>query len=239
MTDESGPAIISQRILAAETLPNEAEQQRRRQIAETRDLEVFAPVELERVEGGNGLLVFVPDGTLWVQGTRHHVDVLGREKVRVVYEGDPLTPRFLIPANEAGGNAPATLAEWNEREARRTTAIERSRQEQEAKRKALRLTAEPVTFDALAGDGATLTLRQAAEKVEAAGGTIRVEDARLVVALPPSALHTMGLPSQAVKAAARLYKAEAEVVASAKRGGEVAASKLPDKAILPSGALAP
>jgi hypothetical protein len=35
------------------------------------------------------------------------------------------------------------------------------------------------------------------------------------------------------------YEAEAVVVEAAKRGGEVAASKLPDKAILPSGALAP
>jgi hypothetical protein len=80
-----GPSIIGG--LRTTELPDEAEARRLHSIAETRDLGVFAPVELERVEGGDGLLVFTgsgPDhGTLWVQGSRHDVEFRGREKVRV------------------------------------------------------------------------------------------------------------------------------------------------------------
>jgi hypothetical protein len=145
----------------------------------------------------------------------------------------------LVRAIEVVGDYPATLSEWEERQARRAAAIERSRQEQERERERRRAGAEPVTLDVLARDGVRLTLRQAGEVVRDAGGTIRVEDSRLVVALPPSSLFVMGQPSQAVKAAERLYRAEADVVAAAKRGGEIDVRKLPDKAVLPSGKLEP
>jgi hypothetical protein len=229
--------------MRAAELPDEAEARRLHSLAETKGLETFAPIELERLEGGDGLLVFTgsgPDhGTLWLQGSRHDVEFRGREKVRVTFEGDPLTPRYLVPANEVVGEYPATLAEWEERRARRAAAIERNRQKQEQERERLRSIAEPVTFDDLARDGQRLTLRQAGETVRNAGGTIRLQDSRLVVALAPSALLSQGRPSAAAKAAERLYLAEAEVVAAAKRGGEIDVRKLPDKAILPSGKLEP
>lgn len=47
----------------------------------------------------------------------HRVDVIGRERVRVVFEGDPPTPRFLQRATDANNDGPATLAQWEERQA--------------------------------------------------------------------------------------------------------------------------
>jgi hypothetical protein len=115
-------------ILAVE-LPEEAEARRLHSIAETKGLEVFAPVELERVEGSDDLLVFTGSGrdhgTLWVQSGKHDVEFRGREKVRVVFESDPVTPRFLVRADDLIGNYPATLAEWEERQARKAAARER------------------------------------------------------------------------------------------------------------------
>jgi hypothetical protein len=122
--------------LPAVELPADAEARRLQSIAETKGLEVFAPVELERVEGSDDLLVFTGSGrdhnSLWVQGARHDVEFRGREKVRVVYEGDPLTPRFLIPATEHSDAYPRTLDEWQERQARKAAARERGRVEAEA-----------------------------------------------------------------------------------------------------------
>ena len=96
-------------------LPDEAEARRLIEVQEAGGVETFAAVELERVEGHNGLLVFTgagpQHGTLWVQGEKHHVESLGREKVRVTFEGSPPTPRYLIPADKR--NLPATLAEWD------------------------------------------------------------------------------------------------------------------------------
>lgn len=56
--------------------------------------------------------------------------------------------------------------------ARRSAAAERQQRAQAAKLDRLRRIAEPVTFDDLAGDGVRLTLRQAGEAVERAGGTL-------------------------------------------------------------------
>jgi hypothetical protein len=137
------------------------------------------------------------------------------------------------------GNYPATLEEWEARQSKRAAAIEQSRREAEGERERLRAIAEPIVYDDLAADGVRLTLRQAAEAVVNAGGVIRVQDSRLVVSLAPSALLTIGQKSLAARAAARLYLAEAEVVAAAGRRGEIDVRKLPDKAILPSGKLEP
>jgi hypothetical protein len=48
----------------------------------------------------------------------------------------------------------------------------------------------------------------------------------------------MGQPSAASRGAARLYAAEEAVLATASKRGEVAVAKLPDRFVLPSGALA-
>jgi hypothetical protein len=232
--------VIGEAAFRTETLPSEAEQRRLHSLAETRGLEVFAAVELERVEGADGLLVFVPDGSLWVQGTRHHVDLLGRDKVRVTYEGDPLTARFLIRANEQVRNFPATLEEWQARQGRKTASRERSRQEAERERERLRASAEPVTYDDLAQDGARMTLRRAGEAVLQAGGIVRNKDGRLIVSLPPSALYTLGRPSLAARAATRLFLAESAVLAApSKRNGEVNVPKLAAEMVTPAGRLVP
>jgi hypothetical protein len=72
------------------------EQQRLREIADAQHLEVVAPIELERVEGSDRLLVFVPDGSLWLQGSRADVEFRGRDRTRVTFEGDPPTARYLV-----------------------------------------------------------------------------------------------------------------------------------------------
>jgi hypothetical protein len=84
-----GPAVVGSSFPPAVTLPDEGEAARRHAIAETAGLEVFAPVELERVEGSDKLLVFVgagdDAGSLWVQTTSHGVGVFGRRAVRVTF----------------------------------------------------------------------------------------------------------------------------------------------------------
>ena len=244
MSSENPAPVVGGNIFAMEArqLPGEEETQRLHSLQETRGLEVFAPIELERVEGRRGLLVFTGSGpdhnTLWLQGERHHVDALGREYVRVVFEGKPLTPRFLIRATQQ--SLPATLAEWEARQAHRAAARERSLQDAERKRERLRKLAEPVTYDDVAHDNARMTLRQAGEIVQQAGGTLRVHDGRLIVSLHSSVLLVMGKPSDASKAAKRLYLAEPAVLATGtKRNGDIAVSKLPNKMVTPSGALAP
>jgi hypothetical protein len=240
---DPGPPVVGSPVLQVQELPDEAEAARRASIAATSGLETVAAIELEKVSGSDELLVVTgsgPDaGSLWIQGTSHDAGFHGRQNVRVVFEGDPPTPRHLVRASEVVGNYPATLEEWEARQARRAASIERGRAEAEAQRERLRASAAAVTFDTLERDGVELTLRQAAEAVVTAGGTIRVEDGRVVVALAPSALLTLGQASRALKAARRLYVAEAEVVACTKRGGEIDVRKLPDKAILPSGSLEP
>jgi hypothetical protein len=223
---------------------DEDEQRRRAEIAETRGLDVFDPHDLERVEGGDGLLVFTGPG-------ENHGPLLDPDRPAAwrtswaamsfgsFSRAKPLTPRFLVRADRVVGEAPATLTEWQERRDRKAAAVEASRVKQAAAVEAARKLAEPVTLDALAFDGATMTLREAGEVVHKAGGTIKVRSSRLVVSLPPGALFVLGGLSPAAKAARRLYAAEDAIVALAGRGGEVSIGKLPAKPILPSGRLAP
>jgi hypothetical protein len=227
--------------MRATTLPSEEEARRLHQIAETKGLEVFAAVELEKVEGREGLLVFTGSGpehgSLWVQGAKYHAQELGRDKVRVVFEGKPVTPRFLIPASSR--ELPATLSEWQVRQERRRQALERQRQEAEKERKAAAATAKPVTWANLHGaPGLPVTLRAVAEQLHDLGGTIRIEAGRVVVALPARALTTPYATGP--KLAAYLYAAHEAIVEAVKgRAGPVAIAKLPERELLPSGHLAP
>jgi hypothetical protein len=233
-----GPAIVGFR---SEKLDAD-EERRLREIREAGELEVFAAVELERVEGSDALLVFTgsgPDhGTLWVQGGKHDAEFRGRSQVRVTFEGSPVSPRYLVRAAEAGGGYPATLQEWEEQQARKAARREQAQREAEARIEGLRKTAEAVTYDDLAGDPYRMTLRESADAIVAAGGTLRIRDSRLVVSLPQGALFTMGQPSAVARAAARLYAAEEAVLSAASKRGEVAVAKLPSLFVLPSGALA-
>jgi hypothetical protein len=146
---------------------------------------------------------------------------------------------YLTAARATGADSPRSLAELEERKRERDRRMaEKAKADAEAL-KAKRATAEPVVYDDLVRDGQWLTLRQSGEAVLAAGGSIRVVGSRLVVSLPPGASMVLGVESSAARGAKRLYLAEVEVVAAAGRGGEVAPSKLPAKAILPSGRLVP
>jgi hypothetical protein len=112
---------------------DEHEQRRRLAIAETSGLETFDPDDLDVLEyNGNRLLVHRPDGTLWAQTSRGMADILGRDAIRVVFEGPPgkLTPRYLVRASRTVGEIPETLGELEERQARRAAVIEASRRDQ-------------------------------------------------------------------------------------------------------------
>jgi hypothetical protein len=222
---------------------DEAEQRRQILIAESGGVEVFAAAELERVEGSEPpLLVFLPNGSLWVQGSRHDVDVRGREKVRVVYEGPSgqETPRYLVRASDTVGDYPDTLTELEERQARKDAARERNRAKQAAELDALRRTARPVSLNDFER-GFPATLRAVAERLDSLGGTVRIEGGRLVVSLPESALgHTGegGGPGFGLRLAGYLYRGEEAILAAVKnRNGSVSPAKLPDQPITPRGAL--
>lgn len=84
----------------------------------------------------------------------------------------------------------------------------------------------------MAGDVAPalqLTLRQAADRIDQAGGKIEVRRDRLVVSLPPNAA-TFG--REPIDAARVLYMAEPTVAAALKAGDD-----LPDAPVTPAGAL--
>lgn len=93
----------------------------------------------------------------------------------------------------------------------------------------MRSTAVPVTADSFE-TGPTLTLRAAAEQVEREGGTVKVEGGALVISLPPPRFGVAG----PLSAARRLYLAEEIVLEHLN-----ARRPLPDRAVLPSGKLAP
>jgi hypothetical protein len=137
---------------------------------------------------------------------------------------------YVWPAHESQRHdAPNSRAELEARARRRET--ERERQEAEARTnlELLRSQARPVTLGDL--DPATRsTLAEAGQRVEQAGGNLEVAKGRLVISLPPTA----ATDPSAVSALRQLYLAETEVVTCLK-----AKRPLPDKEILPSGALAP
>jgi hypothetical protein len=121
---------------------------------------------------------------------------------------------------------PQTVEELERKQAADAQAADAQRQAETAR---LRKTAEPVTADSFE-TGPPLTLRAAAEQVEREGGTVKVERGALVISLPPA---RFGM-SRALSAARRLYLAEEIVLEHLK-----ARRALPDRAVLPSGKLAP
>jgi hypothetical protein len=85
------------------------------------------------------------------------------------------------------------------------------------------------------------TLRAAVEAVEQVGGRVEVRSDRVVVSLPPGEVSVgpFGGERMGTKAARLCYLAEADLVASRRGDGPIAADKVPDEAVLPSGRLAP
>jgi hypothetical protein len=225
--------------LRVETLPDEEEERRLDAIRATHGLEVFDPEELEVLDDGFRLIHHVPTGTLWAKADRHHAGILGRAEVRVVFEGKPSTPRYLMRTKHLGHDAPSTIGEWRERHARREAARERATQEQERKRAAARRTNRPVTLNDLGGRLVPASPRAALERLDRLGGRARLnEDGRLVVELPQGTANAgFGKPARAL--AEYLYRAEAVLVAVADKGGTISATRAPDTPLLPNGVLAP
>jgi hypothetical protein len=177
----------------------------------------------------------VADGKVWV--VAHGEPRAGRQPdthALLVEDGGGWGFIVLVSASQEP-NAPSTIAELEARAARREEAQARRAQEAQAALEVQRKSARPVTAGDVDGSP-RVTLRAAAAQVLAAGGKLEARDGRLVVSLPPSAL---GWPSGPTQAAKLLYLGEAAVVKAAKRSGEVEAARLPDRELLPSGALAP
>jgi hypothetical protein len=184
--------------------------------------------KLERT-GVAGYLVHGEDFGVWVHEDGEPPD--GRDPKRdAVGITDNHGLRWYSPASDDKGR-PITLDDLVAGEKRRAQLATAQRRERERELARARKQARPVTADALE-PGEAMTLRAAGERVRNAGGTLAVHEGRLVVSLPASAF---GLYSEGVKRAARrLYLAEPEVVRCLK-----AKSELPDRKILPTGALAP
>jgi hypothetical protein len=234
---DPGPASVGSSVLQAQELPTEEETRRRDLLAESRGIDVVSSAELEKIEGSNGLLHFLPDGTLWTQVPRHRVDDVGRRNVRVVFEGPrgKETPRYIAPADKEVPGAPATIDQWNEREARKAAAAEQQGREAEARLKRLQATARPVTVADFERDLPS-TLRGMVDRLLLLGGRVEVAKGRIVVALPPA---ETGLGTLGPRIARLLYSAEGELLATRKGDGRIAAEKVPDRGLLPSGRLEP
>lgn len=204
-------------------------------IAESHGLDDLDPEALEVIEF-RGVKYFAhrPDGTLWTQTDRHAAGIAGRTSVRVVLEGRPVSPRYLIRARN-----PSTLAELEQLKRGRDQAVAAARKKVDAEHERQRKTARPVTAADL-DRNSPATLRAAGEAIEQAAGTVKITDGRVVVHLPPSVYGYPGRPV-AVAAARVVYLAEAELLANCApgRGGRVDPAALPDKPVLPSGRLTP
>jgi hypothetical protein len=126
---------------------------------------------------------------------------------------------------------PRTVAELEVRREREAKAADRQERERQAQLKALRKTALPVTFGQVETSARGVTLAEAARRIANVGGTVEVEGGRLVVSLPPSVPGGVGLVLVFCR---MLYAAEDVVTAALK-----SKAPLPEREVLPSGALAP
>jgi hypothetical protein len=181
--------------------------------------------QLARIESvGEGLWA-TDDGRLWRYAPGLPWEG-GRNPEKQAFTIGPGLEAVWFARPEKG---PKTLAELEERREQQAKEAERQLAEQEKTRDQLRKTAQPVTLDDLE-PGEKFTLREASERVERAGGKVEVKGGRLIVSLPPG----RGGLGSALPAARRLYAAEAEVVKALQ-----AKAELPDRHVLPTGALAP
>lgn len=74
------------------------------------------------------------------------------------------------------------------------------------------------------------------ERIGSLGGKVEAAGGRLVVSLPPAEL---GAGTLGIRIARQLYLAEAELLATRKTDGTIEAGKVPERPVLPSGALLP
>jgi hypothetical protein len=178
-------------------------------------------------------LVSREDGTIW---TLQHGLPLGgvNAQTHAVIMDDPSHWAFLVSAKASGrSDAPAHIGELEARAAKAEEDAKRQAAGRERTLRELPKQARPVTLGDLYFEdhGMRLTLAQAGRRITDAGGRVELNKrGELVVALPPSA-YAYG--AEPVKAARLIYCAHA-VVADCLRSGK----ELPDREVLPNGALA-
>jgi hypothetical protein len=166
------------------------------------------------------------DGSIWT--LEGGMPLSGyRPNTNAVLVGKHNSWAYMTAAAASGiTNAPRDLAELERRARHAEEQAKRQAAERERNLAALRAAAVPVT----AGDfDATLkmTLAQAAERIDQAGGRIEVDHGRLDIALPPGAA-IFGRDN--IDAARLLYAGEDAVVAALTNG-----KPLPDAPITPAG----
>ncbi len=169
------------------------------------------------------------DGNLWIYDAG--MPATGyKPNTHAVYVNDDGSWNYLTAAAASGReNAPKDRAELERRARDAQEQTERQAAEQERHLGALRKTAQPVTSGDL-DRALSMTLAQAAEHIDRAGGKLEVHRDRLVVSLPPGAGKLWS--SEPLDAARVLYLAEGVVVPLVKSG-----KPLPDAPITPAGAL--
>jgi hypothetical protein len=142
---------------------------------------------------------------------------------------------FALPLDAVAGGRKGPDAEGDDGNSEQDQHASRQRARFETKKKSRRL----VTlrdFDRQAPP----SLRTALEQLHTLGGRVLVENGRVLVECPPSEL---GGNQYGEKGGARLarlfYDCEAAVVGAVTKDGEVRASQLPTRPLLPSGRVAP
>jgi hypothetical protein len=162
------------------------------------------------------------DGRLWQLDRRiegHQPDrnafAIGRDLEPVWFERPP--------------KGPQTVEQLQVRQARQAKAAEQQERDRQARLKALRKTALPVTFGQVEPGARRVTLAEAARGIANVGGGLDVKDGRLIVLLPRSVAGGVGSVLAYCK---MLYAAEAVAVEALTEGQD-----LPEREITPAGAL--
>jgi hypothetical protein len=175
-------------------------------------------------------LVLLADRSVWIQagpgepaGGRTPADF-------ACLVDDDLDWQYVVRAAASGRtDAPTSVDDLEQRAKQSQERQQRFDQERRQQLEGWRASATPVSFDDVyPTPGERLTLKVAAERIEAVGGKLEVTKGdRLVVSVSPGARS-----SDLMRACARLYTAEQLVVDYLKRK-----RPLPDKTITPAGAL--
>jgi hypothetical protein len=215
-----------------------ADERRRVELIELgeRGFTVFRPADLDRRFAP---WLVDPAGKVWAVRGGEPRGGRRPETHAVVLEDDATWGWLTAASALQESNTPQSLRELEDRQKRAERAQKRKEQEKQTAIQARRISARPVTFGDL-DPGGPETLRQAVEQLDARGGTLRIVGGHLIVNLPPDELGAGPLGSEAYgkKLARYLYLGEVHLVAAAKRGGEIDIERVPNRALLPSGALA-
>jgi hypothetical protein len=168
------------------------------------------------------------DGNIWIYDAGMPASGY-KASTHSVFVNDDGTWTYLTAAAASGRkDAPKDRASLEQRARHAEQQAQRQATERERNLSALRKAAVPVTSGDI-DQALQFTLREAADRIDQAGGKIEADGDRLVVSLPPGAGKTWGSTGP-LDAARVLYLAESFVVAALKRG-----DKLPDAPCTPAG----